>query len=407
MNKNNLEILAPAGDMERLQSALDYGADAVYLGGKMFGMRANPSNFSIDELKVACDMAHEKNVKVYLTVNTLPHEHEIKELPQFLKDAQNAGVDALIIADIGVLSIAKQTVPDMELHMSTQTGIVNSYTCNMLYSMGVKRAVLARELSLEEIKEIRANIPEDMELEVFVHGAMCVSFSGRCLLSAYMTNRDANRGCCAQPCRWKYSLVEEKRPGIYFPIEEDENGTYILNAKDMCMIDYIDELAKAGVTSFKIEGRAKSAYYVAVTTNAYHMAMKCYKEGIKTPQWIKDEVYKCSHREYSTGFFFKDNPPTQKYETSGYERDFEVIGVVKETKDGIVYCSQRNRFYSGDTVEILVPEKEPYVLTLDKIYDNEDNEVKVANHAMMDFYFKSDIDFPKNAIIRKEVKTEK
>ncbi len=270
----------------------------------------------------------------------------------------------------------------------------------MLYSMGVKRAVLARELSIEEIKSIRDNIPEDMELEVFVHGAMCVSFSGRCLISAYMTNRDANRGCCAQPCRWKYSLVEEKRPGQYFPIEEDENGTYILNAKDLCMIDHIKELAEAGVTSFKIEGRAKSAYYVAVTTNAYHMAMEYYKKGLETPKWVLDEVYKCSHREYSTGFFYGYNPPTQNYETSGYERDYDVVGIIKECKDGRIFASQRNKFFNGDTVEILVPEKEPVTLEVKGLMNEEGEFIETANHAMMNFSFECSETFPPESIIR-------
>lgn len=403
INKEKLEVLSPAGDMERLCSALKYGADAVYLGGKIFGMRANPSNFGKEELREACRLSHEKGVKVYLTVNTLPRQQELPHLPQFLKDAEEAGVDALIIADLGVLSIVKRTVPDMEIHMSTQTGIVNAETCNMLYSLGVKRAVLARELTIEEIKSIRENIPEDMELEAFVHGAMCVSFSGRCLISAYMTNRDANRGCCAQPCRWKYSLVEEKRPGQYFPVEEDENGTYILNAKDLCMIEHIKELAEAGVTSFKIEGRAKSAYYVAVTTNAYHMAMECYKKNIETPQWVLDEVYKCSHREYSTGFFYGYNPPGQNYETSGYERDYDVVGIIRECKDGKVYASQRNKFYSGDEVEILMPEKEPVKFKIEKLYNAEDELIETANHAMMDFSFECDKTFPPESIIRCKV----
>lgn len=400
MNKQKLEILAPAGDMERLCSALEYGADAVYLGGKIFGMRANPSNFGKEELKEACRLSHEKGVKVYLTVNTLPRQNELPQLPQFLLDAQEAGVDALIVADLGVLSIVKKTIPNMEIHMSTQTGIVNAETCNMLYSMGVKRAVLARELSIKEIKSIRDNIPEDMELEVFVHGAMCVSFSGRCLISAYMTNRDANRGCCAQPCRWKYSLVEEKRPGQYFPIEEDENGTYILNAKDLCMIDHIKELAEAGVTSFKIEGRAKSAYYVAVTTNAYHMAMEYYKKGLETPKWVLDEVYKCSHREYSTGFFYGYNPPTQNYETSGYERDYDVVGIIKECKDGRIFASQRNKFFNGDTVEILVPEKEPVTLEVKGLMNEDGELIETANHAMMNFSFECGETFPPESIIR-------
>lgn len=408
MNKQKLEILSPAGDMERLCSALEYGADAVYLGGKIFGMRANPSNFGKEELKEACRLSHEKGVKVYLTVNTLPRQNELPQLPQFLLDAQEAGVDALIVADLGVLSIVKKTIPDMEIHMSTQTGIVNAETCNMLYSMGVKRAVLARELSIEEIKSIRENIPEDMELEVFVHGAMCVSFSGRCLISAYMTNRDANRGCCAQPCRWKYSLVEEKRPGQYFPIEEDENGTYILNAKDLCMIDHIDKLAEAGVSSLKIEGRAKSAYYVAVITNAYRMAVDEYYKNpnnFKLSDWIHDEVFKVSHRKYCTGFFFGHPKDCQYYETGGYIRNYDVVAVVEKCENGIVYCTQRNKFMAGDTVEVVSPSQKPIEITIDELFDENGNSIETANHAMMNFSFKCDVNFIPESVIRTYTKT--
>ena len=267
------EILAPAGDKERLLSALDFGADAVYLGGTMFGMRAGAPNFDSEMLCEAVKIAHAKHVKVYLTVNTLPRNQELALLPEFIANAVNAGVDALIIADLGVFQAVRKLAPKMPIHMSTQTGIVNYATANALYEMGARRVVLARELSLQEIAEIKKNIPEDLELEVFVHGAMCVSFSGRCLLSAYFTDRDANRGACAQPCRWKYYLTEEKRPELPMQIEEAPEGTYIFNARDMCMIDHLDKLAEAGVTSFKIEGRAKSAYYVSVITNAYRMAM--------------------------------------------------------------------------------------------------------------------------------------
>ena len=301
------EILAPAGDMERLKAALDFGADAVYLGGTMFGMRAGAPNFDAETLCQAVKLAHEKNKKVYLTVNTLPRNPELALLPQFISEAVNAGTDALIIADLGVLQTVRKLAPDMPVHMSTQTGIVNYATANALYQMGAKRVVLARELSLDEIAEIRRKIPDDLEIEVFVHGAMCVSFSGRCLLSAYFTDRDANRGACAQPCRWKYYLTEEKRPHLPMEIQEQPEGTYILNARDMCMIDHLDKLAEAGVTSFKIEGRAKSAYYVSVVTNAYRMAMDYYLQNpgdYQLPEWIHDEVFKVSHRRYCTGFFF-------------------------------------------------------------------------------------------------------
>lgn len=265
---NRPEVLAPVGDQERLIAAIQYGADAVYLGGKEFGMRAAPANFDREQLRQAVEYAHSKGVRVYLTCNTLPRNEEIERFPEYIQYVDSIGVDACIVSDIGVFAMVREYAPNMELHVSTQAGIVNYQTANAFYQMGAKRVVLARELSLEEIREIRQRTPEDLELEVFVHGAMCMSFSGRCLLSNYLADRDANRGECAQPCRWNYYLMEEKRPGQYFPVFEDEKGSYILNAKDMCMIEYIDQLIEAGVTSLKIEGRAKSAYYVSVITNA-------------------------------------------------------------------------------------------------------------------------------------------
>ena len=347
MNNKLLEVLAPAGDTERFNSAIRYGADAVYLGRKTFGMRSSPMNFDYEQLTAAVNEAHSKGVKVYLTCNTLPRNNEIPEFQQFIEEAVAAKVDALIVADIGLMSLVKKYAPDMEIHMSTQTGIVNYVTARELYNMGAKRVVLARELSLDEIAEIRAKCPADMEIEVFVHGAMCVSFSGRCLLSQYLVNRDANRGECAQPCRWGYHLMEEKRTDQFFPIFEDEKGTYILNAKDLCMIDHIDKLAKAGVSSLKIEGRAKSAYYVAVVTNAYRMAVDEYNlnpENFKLSDWIHDEVFKVSHRKYCTGFFFGHPNDCQYYETGGYIRNYDVVAVVEKCENGIVYCTQRNSF---------------------------------------------------------------
>jgi len=402
---NKLEVLAPAGDAERFKAAIDYGADAVYLGRKQFGMRSSPTNFNFQELCNAVKTAHSRNVKVYLTCNTLPRNNEIPEFEQFVKEAEEAGVDALIVADIGLLSLIKKFAPDMEIHISTQTGIVNYVTARELFNMGAKRVVLARELSLEEISEIRAKTDPSLDIEAFVHGAMCVSFSGRCLLSQYLVNRDANRGECAQPCRWGYHLMEEKRPGEYFPIFEDEKGTYILNAKDLCMIDHIDKLADAGVTSLKIEGRAKSAYYVAVVTNAYRMAVDEYyknPENFMLSDWIRNEVYKVSHRKYSNGFFFGTPQESQYYENSGYIRNFDVIAVVEKCENGTVYCTQRNKFYVGDEVEILSPGKKPVALNLDKIYDENNNEIETANHAMMKFSFNSDLIFPEGTVIRRE-----
>ncbi|MDE5770548.1 MAG: U32 family peptidase [Ruminococcus sp.] len=403
----NLEVLAPAGDEERFNAAVNYGADAVYLGRKQFGMRSSPLNFDFEQLVNAVKSAHAKGIKVYLTCNTLPRNNEIPQFEQFVREAVEAEVDALIVADIGLLSLIKKYAPDMEIHISTQTGVVNYVTARELYNMGAKRIVLARELSLDEIAEIRARTSHDMEIEVFVHGAMCVSFSGRCLLSQYLVNRDANRGECAQPCRWGYHLVEEKRPNEFFPIFEDEKGTYILNAKDMCMIEHIDKLAKAGVDSLKIEGRAKSAYYVTVVTNAYRMAVDEYyrnPDNFVLPDWIRDEVYKVSHRKYCSGFFFGTPENSQYYENSGYIRNYDVVAVVEKCENGTVYCTQRNRFFAGDTVELLAPSAKPVVLTLDTLYDENNEQIQTANHAMMKFSFKSDLIFPTGTVIRKETK---
>jgi len=350
--------------------------------------------------------AHERNVKVYLTCNTLPKNNEIPHFEQFVREAVEAGVDALIVADIGLLMLIKKYAPDMEIHISTQTGIVNYVTARELYNLGAKRIVLARELSLDEIAEIRAKTSPDLDIEAFVHGAMCVSFSGRCLLSQYLVNRDANRGECAQPCRWGYHLMEEKRPGEFFPVYEDEKGTYILNSKDMCMIEHLDKLADAGVTSLKIEGRAKSAYYAAIVTNAYRMAVdEYYKDpaNYNLSGWIRDEVYKVSHRKYCNGFFFGVPDESQYYENSGYIRNYDVVAVVEECRDGVVYCTQRNKFFAGDTVEILPPSSKPIELVLDKLFDENNQEIETANHAMMKFSFRSDMTFPQGTFIRKTV----
>lgn len=401
---DKLEVLAPAGDEERLTAALNYGADAVYLGRQQFGMRASPMNFDFEQLVKAVESAHSKGVKVYLTCNTLPRNNELPFFEQFVREAVEAKVDALIVADIGLLMLIKRYAPDMEIHISTQTGIVNYATARELYDLGAKRVVLARELSLDEIAEIRAKTSPDLDIECFVHGAMCVSFSGRCLLSQYLVNRDANRGECAQPCRWGYHLMEEKRPGEFFPIFEDEKGTYILNAKDMCMIEHIDKLAEAGVTSLKIEGRAKSAYYVTVVTNAYRMAVDEYYKhpyDFKLPDWIRDEVYKVSHRKYCNGFFFGTPEESQYYENSGYIRNYDIVAVVDHCEDGTVYCTQRNRFFAGDEVELLSPSAKPVVMTLDALFNENGEQIEVANHAMMKFSFKCDICFPSGTVIRK------
>lgn len=403
MNLDNLEVLAPAGDYERLCAALDYGADAVYLGGQSFGMRAGPANFTYDTLKSAVELAHSKGIKIYLTCNTLPRNNEIPHFQQFIEEAVDCKVDAVIVADLGLLSLVKKYAPNMEVHMSTQTGIVNYVTANELYNMGVKRIVVARELSLDEIAEIRAKTPTDLDIEAFVHGAMCVSFSGRCLLSQYLVNRDANRGECAQPCRWGYHLMEEKRTDEFYPIFEDEKGTYILNAKDLCMIDHLDKLAQAGVTSLKIEGRAKSSYYVSIVTNAYRMAVDILKKNpheYKLPEWIRDEVFKVSHRKYCTGFFFGHPKDCQYYENSGYIRNYDVAAIVEECKDGVLYATQRNKFNKGEEIEILAPGEHFDVMTVNTMFNENGEEIESANHAMMKLSFPCEKSYPKNSIIR-------
>lgn len=402
-NLEKLEVLAPAGDHERLCAALDYGADAVYLGGQSFGMRAAPKNFDGEALKNAVEMSRARGVKVYLTCNTLPRNNELPLFEQFMEEAVYSGVDAVIVADLGLLSLVKKFAPDMEVHMSTQTGIVNYATANELYNMGVKRVVLARELSLEEIAEIRAKTPADLDIEAFVHGAMCVSFSGRCLLSQYLVNRDANRGECAQPCRWGYHLMEETRPGEFYPIFEDEKGSYILNAKDLCMIDHLDKVAAAGVTSLKIEGRAKSAYYVSIIANAYRMAVDILRkdpDNYVLPDWLRDEVFKVSHRKYCTGFFFGHPKDCQYYENSGYIREYDVAAVVEECKDGMLYATQRNKFSRGDEVEIIAPGKRFETMQVKEIYNENGEPIESANHAMMKLSIPCDKAYPQNSIIR-------
>lgn len=385
-----MEVLAPAGDMERLEAALRYGADAVYLGSTAYGMRASAASFRLPELKSACEQAHQKGARVYLTVNTLPRNDEFDALPAFLQAAADAGVDAFIVTDLGVLSVLRETVPGAEIHISTQAGVVNYRAARAFYEMGAKRVVLARELSLAEIAEIRDMTPPDLEIEVFVHGAMCLSFSGRCVLSNYMASRDANRGQCAQPCRWKYALVEEKRPGQYFPVFEDGDGTYILNAKDLCLLPYIDKLAQAGVTSLKIEGRAKSAYYVAAVTNAYRIAVDGYTacpDGWRLPEWLADEVRRVSHRDYTAGFLFGRPEAGQRYDENGYIRRTDIAAVVERVDGDRVWCTQKNRFFDGDTLELLEPGKKPAPFTASGLQDGGGEPIADTRHPAMAFSF--------------------
>ena len=388
----NLEVLSPAGDYERLMAALNYGADAVYLGRERFGMRASPQNFDFDGLKEAVRISHERGVKVYLTCNTLPRNNEIPHFQRYVEEAVECGVDALIAADIGIISLIKKYAPQMEVHASTQTGIVNYVTARELYDMGCKRVVLARELSIDEIAEIRAKTPKEMDIEAFVHGAMCVSFSGRCLLSSYLVNRDANRGECAQPCRWGYHLMEEKRPNEFYPVFEDEQGTYILNAKDMCMIDYIDRLHEAGIYSLKIEGRAKSAYYVSVVTNAYRMALDFFeKEGKDAilSEAIVNELSKASHRPFTTGFFNGKNADAlQETSHAGYIQDAMICATVEEydADNKVAHVFQRNRFFVNDTLEILSPCDIGRTFSVEWIKDAEGNALECAPHPKQELY---------------------
>ena len=395
------ELLSPAGDRECFDAALMYGADAVYVGAKDYGMRAAAKNFDMEGLHEAVSAAHAKGVKVYLTANILPRNAETDAFPAFLRDAYAAGIDALIAADLGIITAARRLIPQLPVHASTQTGVVNYETARALYDLGVCRAVLARELSIEEIAEIRAKTPPELELEMFVHGAMCMSVSGRCLLSEYMTGRDANRGACAQSCRWKYALTEEKRPGQYFPVDEDEDGTYILNAKDLCLMPYLREIRDAGVCSVKIEGRAKAAYYVAGVTNAYRMALDALAAGQPVPEWAEAELCNVSHRPYTVGFAFGPRKDLIWHEKNGYIRDYEVIGIVQGWENGRLYVSQRNRFFEGDAAEILMPQTKPVCLNVTDLRNGEGEPIEAANHAVMDCSFLCDTPAPAGSFLRR------
>ena len=368
MQQKKLELLAPAGDWERLEMALAYGADAVYLAGNTFGMRSFAGNFSPEELRRAAKLCRERGVDLHVTCNTMPRNDEMARLPQWLELLEEAGVTAVILADVGVLALAKRYAPSVKIHISTQASIVNYQTATAWHDLGADRVILARELSLDEIAEIRAKTPKDLEIETFGHGAMCVSYSGRCLLSNYMTGRDSNRGACAQPCRYQYALMEEKRPGEYFPVIEDEKGTYIMNSRDMCMIDHLDDLMDAGVDCLKIEGRAKSAYYAAIVTGAYRHAIDDVAQGRPADPVWRDEVEHVSHRHYSTGFFY--GPPGQYYESSRYIRDWQICAVVTGcTPEGLATLSLRNKFRTGDTVEVVGPDTRPFSLTVPEMTD--------------------------------------
>lgn len=378
------ELLAPAGNMEKLKMALIYGADAVYLGGKAFGLRAFGGNFDYDELKEAVDFAHKLGRKVYVTVNIFPHNNDMEKLPEYLAYLNEIRVDAMLIADLGIFTLAKKYAPDTDIHISTQANNTNWVTVNTWADMGASRVVLAREMSLGEIRTIREKCP--VELEMFVHGAMCISYSGRCLMSNYMTGRDANRGSCAQACRWKYALVEEKRPGQYFPIEEDDRGTYFFNSKDMCLLPHIGDVIDSGVDSLKIEGRMKSVHYAASIVKAYRAAIDSYCEAPEhfelKQEWI-DELGKVSHRQYTTGFYY--NKPTeddQIYGTTSYEQTSDFVGLVLSYDEATGYAmvEQRNNMKKGQEIEVFQPNLPGYRMILDEMYNDEGELIDVAPH---------------------------
>lgn len=372
--------------MERLKFAFRYGADAVYLGAEEYGMRAAPKNFTLEQLKEAVDYANSLNKRVYLTLNTVPTNEEVSRMPDFIRKIRDIGVHAVIVSDLGVLSMVKDIAPDMEIHISTQAGIANYAAANAAYRMGAKRVVLARELSFEDIITIRKNTPPDLDIECFVHGAMCMSFSGRCLLSHYLTGRDANRGECRQPCRWEWQLTEKTRPGMTYDIGENSSGTYIMNANDLCMGPYVDMLIEAGISSLKIEGRAKTFYYVASVTAAYRRAIDSYIAAPKNwlcPLDVLDELTKTSHRRYSTGFYFGPENATQTTDTSSYVREWDLLGVVRESRDGRIYCEQRGKFTLGDEIEILKPDGTTLTFVPAEILNNEGEKVDSTPHPQM------------------------
>ena len=402
------ELLAPAGDLEKLKIAVLYGADAVYFGGETFSLRAGAGNFTYEEMKEGIEFAHAHGAKCHLTVNIFAHNEDIEPFIDYLKRVKDLGIDAFIASDPGVIDMIQEFIPDAEIHLSTQANMTNYRTANFWYKRGLRRLVTARELTLDEIKELKANIPEDMELETFIHGAMCISYSGRCLLSNFMIERDANRGACAHPCRWKYTLMEEQRPGEYFPIEEDNRGTYILNSKDLCLIEHLPELIEAGISSFKIEGRMKSVFYVATVVSAYRKAIDAYFENpaeYKFKEEWMTELCKASHREFTTGFYFhKPTNDDQNYRTSAYSRDYSFVGMVKDydPETGYAIVEQRNKMVIGDKIEVFGPGADFFEQELKEMYDEEGNAVDSAPHPQQILKIKIDKPVKPSFMLRKE-----
>ena len=402
MSEKKIELLAPAGDMERLEMAVAYGADAVYLAGTTFGMRSFAGNFTPEELKRAVALCHKKGVRVHVTCNTMPRNDEVARLPEWLTYLDQVGVDAVILADVGVMALAGKYAPHVQRHISTQASIVNYETARAWHDLGADRVILARELSLDEIREIRAKTPPELELEAFAHGAMCVSYSGRCLLSNYMTGRDSNRGACAQPCRYQYALMEEKRPGEYFPIFEDEKGSYILNSRDMCMIDHLGELMDAGVDCIKLEGRAKSAYYAAIVTGAYRHCIDAVSAGLPLDARWRDEVEHVSHRVYSTGFYF--GYPGQYTEDSRYIRQWQIAAIVEDCDaNGLARCSLRNKFHAGDELEAVGPDMPPFGFTAEIMTDGDGAPLEEPRTPQSIFFLQLPKQVPPCSILRRSV----
>ena len=402
-----IELLAPAGDIEKLKIAVDYGADAVYFGGEMFSLRAGAGNLTVDEIREGVEYAHERGVKCHMTLNIFAHNEDIEPLKNYLETIKGIPIDAFIVSDPGVICLIREIMPEAELHLSTQANMTNYVTARFWYNQGIRRLVLARELTLNEIKHVRDMLPDDMELEAFVQGAMCISYSGRCLLSNFMIDRDANRGQCAHPCRWKYKLVEEQRPGEYYPVEEDSRGTYILNSKDLCMLEHIPELAQAGISSFKIEGRMKSVFYVATIVSAYRRAIDAYTENPEAykynPEWMS-ELKKASHREFTTGFYFdKPTNEDQNYQTSAYTRDYSFIGMVKDydAETGMAVVEQRNKMVLGDEIEVFGPGRDFFTQKLDVLLDEEGEPIEAAPHPQQIVHIRMDQPVAEKYILRK------
>ncbi len=403
-----VELLIPAGSLEVLKTAVRYGADAVYIGGEAFGLRAKAHNFTIPDMQEGIAFAHEYGCKVYLTVNVFAHNQDIEGIRKYFRTLQDVPADALIISDPGVFMMAKELLPNMEIHISTQANNTNYETYRFWYRMGARRVVSARELSLQEISEIRRNIPEDMEIESFIHGAMCISYSGRCLLSNYFTGRDANQGACTHPCRWKYAVVEEKRPGEYLPVEEDDRGTYIFNSRDLCMIEHIPEMIEAGIDSFKIEGRMKTALYVATVARTYRKAMNDYQISPELYQknldYYRAEISKCTYRQFTTGFYFgKTTADSQIYDNNTYIREYTYLGMVERTDEqGRLVLEQRNKFTVGETVEAMLFDGENQELIVQGIWDDAGNTMESAPHPKQRLHVDFGMQLPIGCILRRK-----